>query len=94
MIVFGLALAGAGLAVAARAGWRLYKTGREVQRAVEAQVEGIMVRQEQVLERVSAIEQNQQVLAERLERVKSSTGRLSFVLGQLAEARERLTRIP
>jgi hypothetical protein len=94
MIVLGLAIAAAGLIVAIRAGWRLYKMGRRVQRDIEVEVQAIMVRQEQVLERMSSIEQKQQVLTGRLERLKGATGRLGFVLGQLSDARARITRVP
>jgi hypothetical protein len=68
--------------------------GRRVQREIEVEVQAIMVRQEQVLERMSSIEQNQQVLTGRLERLKGATGRLGFVLGQLSDARARITRVP
>jgi hypothetical protein len=94
MIVLGLAAAVAGLVMALRAGWRLYKTGRQVQQTLEAEVEALMVRQEEMLERVSKIEQNQVLLAEKTERMKEATGRLGYVLGELSEAGSRLTRLP
>jgi hypothetical protein len=94
LIVAGLALAAVGLIQVTRAGLRLYRKVGQVQKQIEAQLAVIMKKQEEIMERVASIEQNQLVLADRMERMKQATGRLGYLLRQWSEAQERFLKVP
>jgi hypothetical protein len=93
-LIIGLLLAAGGLFFAVRAGWRLYKTVRDVERQMTAEVNIVLRKQDEVLARMAGIEAGQRELLEQLETTKASTARLGLLLSELSEARSRLLRIP
>jgi hypothetical protein len=93
-LAIGLLLAGGGLVFAGVAGWRLYKTVREVERATTAEIAVILKKQDEVLQKMAVIETRQSELLERLETTKLATAKLGVLLSELGEARSRVLRIP
>jgi hypothetical protein len=91
MICVGCALIIAALAYLGTRVYRLAKTAIAAQKALEAEVQVLLQKQQVAMDGVAHFQAQQEVLMTNVERMQAAFARLAFLMDQFSRARARLS---